>query len=145
MRASLPATSVAMVTLFALGSCRAEPAPKSNSAVARQLEMGASAFSEKCARCHGAAGQGSARAPLLVGTGALPLHPRAGQKRTQPFHTALDVALFATKAMPPDEEIRATIPEADYWAILAFALSANGVALSAPVDAHNAASIVLHP
>ncbi len=145
MRSSLTVNSVAMITLYALGSCRAAPAPQSNSAVARQLEMGASAFSAKCSRCHGAAGQGSDRAPLLVGTGALPLQPRAGQKRTRPFHTALDVALFATQAMPPDEEIRATIPEADYWAILAFALSANGVALAAPVSAQNAASIVLHP
>jgi len=47
--------------------------------------------------------------------------------------------------MPPKASARAKLAPDDYWAILAFALDANGVALKEPVGPGNAASIVLHP
>src|SRR5262245_2826602 len=112
---------------------------------ASQIAAGKTVYVDHCARCHGDAGQGSKKAPPLVGEGALPLEPRAGQKRTAPFHTALDVALFATKNMPPDESDRAEMRTDQYWSVLAFALSANGVKLEHPVGPDNAATIVLHP
>jgi hypothetical protein len=37
------------------------------------------------------------------------------------------------------------LKESDYWAVLAFALDANGVELSEPVGPGNAGSIALHP
>lgn len=49
------------------------------------------------------------------------------------------------QAMPPSAEARAELEAADYWAVLAFALTANGVELAEPVGPENAASIVLHP
>lgn len=114
-------------------------------AVAAQIRRGGEVFAASCARCHGASGQGTEKAPPLVGAGALPLDPRPGQVRATRFRTALDVAAFATQSMPPDAELRARIPAEDWWAVLAFDLSANGVALERPVGPDNAASIVLHP
>ncbi len=117
-----------------------------SAAAKNQIARGGQVFGQRCARCHGDAGQGTEKAPPLVGQGALPLvSKRPETKRTMPFHTALDVAGFATKNMPPDPKIRAEIPESDYWAVVAFALSANGVELTQPVVPTNAASIVLHP
>ncbi len=145
MRSTRPLARLALVALCALPACQGASTPEPAADLPSQLDHGAKAYGARCARCHGDAGQGTEKAPLLVGKGALPLDPRPGQKRTQPFHTALDVAAFATKNMPPDEDVRAEIPEADYWAVLAFALKANGVALNGPVDASSAAKIVLHP
>jgi len=62
--------------------------------------------------------------------------------RRAQFHTAADVARFATRNMRADNP--GTLPQADYWAILAFALHANGVDLPAPLDASNAANVTLH-
>ena len=112
---------------------------------AEQVARGGERFAASCAKCHGDSGQGSDDAPPLVGTGALPLDPRPGQKRAAKFHTALDVAQFVTANMPPQASERAKLAPDDYWAILAFALQANGVALKEPVGPGNAASIVLHP
>ena len=113
--------------------------------VAEQVAQGGHVYAASCARCHGDAGQGSKKAPPLVGAGALPLDPRPNSKRSARFHTALDIAQFATHKMPPDEDDRAKLIERDYWAVLAFALQANGVALHDPIGPTNAALIVLHP
>lgn len=127
-----------------IGCSSASPAAAPETAAA-QIERGGRAYGQYCARCHGDAGQGSPKAPPVVGTGALPLDPRPGQKRGSQFHNALDVAMFATKNMPPDADVRAKLSASDYWAVLAFDLSANGIQLSAPLSAENAASFVLHP
>jgi hypothetical protein len=37
------------------------------------------------------------------------------------------------------------LSEPDYWAVLAFALQANGVELTEPVGPGNAGAIILHP
>jgi hypothetical protein len=47
--------------------------------------------------------------------------------------------------MPSDKIRRQSIAEQDYWALLAFALSANGISLAEPVTPHNAQQLVLHP
>jgi len=113
--------------------------------VADQIARGGERFLASCAKCHGDSGQGSDDAPLLVGKGALPLDPRPEQKRTVKFHTVRDVAQFVTANMPPKASERAKLAPDDYWAILAFALNANGIVLEEPVGPGNAASIVLHP
>ncbi len=112
---------------------------------AAQVRRGGEVYGANCAGCHGDSGQGTRRGPRLVGEGALPLYREQAKARTGAFHNAMDIALFATQNMPPDEEDRAEMAEADYWAVLAFALSANGVSLAEPVSPENAASIVLHP
>ena len=113
--------------------------------VSAQIDHGAMVYKIECAQCHGDAGQGTRKAPPLVGKGALPLFRENAKARTGPFHNAMDIAAFATQNMPPDEDDRADMQAADYWAVLAFALTANGVALSETVGPDNAASIVLHP
>lgn len=113
--------------------------------VSAQVQRGGDVYGEFCAGCHGDSGQGTRRGAPLVGEGALPLYREQAKARTGAFHNAMDIAVFATENMPPDEDDRAELKEADYWAVLAFALSANGVSLAEPVGPGNAASIVLHP
>jgi mono/diheme cytochrome c family protein len=108
-----------------------------------QVARGARVFEENCARCHGAEGQGTEKAPLLVGPGALPVDPRPDQDRAVRFRSAAEVARFAMHNMPPDPELRARIEEEDYWAVVAFALSANGIELEQPLGERNAGTIAL--
>ena len=108
-----------------------------------QIEKGKKLYSEKCANCHGAAGQGSKKAPPVVGKDAFPLDPRPGQKRDVKFHTAADVFVWATKHMPPKHEGSLTTEQ--WLDIFAFDLTANGVKLDQPLDAAKAQAIVLHP
>jgi mono/diheme cytochrome c family protein len=123
----------------------AHPESAAPHTVTSQVQLGKEVFAANCARCHGDAGEGK-KGPPLVGPNALPLDPRPDQKvRKQPFHTALDVAQFVTHNMPPDADDRKKLRESDYWAVLAFDLNANGVALKEPVGLGNASSIVLHP
>jgi len=114
-----------------------------------QIAHGVKIYTNNCASCHGDAGQGTDKAPLLVGKGAF-----------EDFHSALDVAVFVTKNMPPKDtkavstserdffSVKAQQPkltDRDYWAVLAFALSANGVQLVEPVTPSNATDIILNP
>ena len=143
-------TAPIVLSLFLSAACQSDPKPATPASTApasvtAQVEHGATVFAANCAECHGKSGEGK-KGPRLVGSGAFPLHPRPDQKvRKIAFHTAADVATFVTQNMPPSAEARKEIPESDYWAVLAFALSANGVKLQAPVGPGNAKSIVLHP
>jgi len=141
---TLPRIAALVALLTACqGSTHTSAAPPATAKA--QAERGARLFAANCAKCHGDSGQGSDDAPPLVGPGALPLAPRKDQKRQASFHTALDVAQFVTQQMPPKASARATLSSDDYWAILGFALGANGVALKEPVGPDGAAAIVLHP
>ncbi|HTJ44240.1 MAG TPA: c-type cytochrome [Kofleriaceae bacterium] len=122
-----------------------EPAPAvgGNDAL---IAKGGQLYGEKCARCHGDAGQGTDKAPAVVGVdkGALPLDPREGSKRDVQFHTAADIGGWAAKHMPADAPGSLSLD--DYVAILAFDLHANGVDLgSEPFTLDRAAQITIHP
>jgi cytochrome c len=108
-----------------------------------QVELGGQLYGEHCATCHGDAGQGTVDAPALVGLeeGALPREPRANAVRTEPFVTVADVASFAVANMPP--EAPGSLEESEYWAILAFALSANGITLDEALTPELAAELVI--
>ena len=113
-------------------------------AAAEQAARGGKLYGQHCAKCHGDAGQGTKKAPPVVGKDALPLDPRPTQKvRKTRFRTAGDVADFVVKNMPGDKP--GSLEADEYFAILAFDLKANGVALTRPVDGPVAAGIVLHP
>jgi cytochrome c len=116
-------------------------APKS--ALTAQIEQGTGLYVANCAKCHGDSGQGTDKAPPVVGKDAFPLHPRAGAKRDVDFRTAADVFAWATVHMPGDAP--ATLSTDEYLAIFAFDLTANGVKLMAPLDGAAAQAIVLHP
>ncbi|HYO94677.1 MAG TPA: c-type cytochrome [Polyangiaceae bacterium] len=111
---------------------------------AEQVAVGQQLYGDSCASCHGASGEGL-KAPRLVGLeqGALPLDPPAtATVRTTQFRTAADVAAFVVAKMPPGNP--GSLAESEYWAILAFALHANGVDLTRTLDAASAATVVLH-
>ncbi|HKA92128.1 MAG TPA: c-type cytochrome [Haliangiales bacterium] len=108
-----------------------------------QVARGGKLFGDHCAKCHGDAGQGSDKAPPVVGAGALPLDPRPGSKRKVQFHTAKDVGVFVMKSMPADDP--GSLKPDEYFAILAFDLKANGVDVTGKtIDADAAEKIVLH-
>ena len=114
--------------------------------VGEQADFGATIFSNRCATCHGESGQGTRRAPMLIGADALPRDPRPDAKmRTMAFHTAADVADFVTHNMPPTAASRASMTDRDYWGVLAYVLSANGVTPANVVGPDNAGEITLHP
>jgi mono/diheme cytochrome c family protein len=111
-----------------------------------QIAKGGELYGANCASCHGANGEGKKKYPKVVGEGALPLDPPKGAKMRKgiQFNTAKDVADFVVANMPPKKAGKLT-PE-EYYAILAFDLNANGIALTEPVTADNAGSIQIpHP
>ncbi len=110
---------------------------------AEQIEQGKKLYGEKCATCHGDAGQGTKKAPPVVGKDAFPLDPRPKAKRDVKFHTAADVFAWASKHMPAKAPGSLTTDQ--YLAIFAFDLTANGVKLDKPLDGDAASKIVLHP
>lgn len=108
---------------------------KSPETFADQVALGQTEFGEHCAECHGSAGQGSDKAPRLVGLdeGALPLDPPESRKvRKEQFVTVADVASFAVMNMPPGAA--GSLSTKEYLAILAFDLKANGITLKQKLD-----------
>jgi mono/diheme cytochrome c family protein len=142
----IPMRTVSRSLVFAvaaLGACATTSAPAESptpasaasppTTFAEQVAAGGTLYGQNCASCHGDAGQGG-KAPRLVGLkeGALPLDPPADRKfRKTPFLTVADVATFVVANMPPKKG--GSLPADQYLAILAFALSANGITLPAPL------------
>ena len=108
----------------------------------KQAALGATVYTQKCASCHGRQGEGG-EGPRLVGLaeGALPLEPRASSQRTTKFVTVADVATFAVANMPPNKP--GSLSADEYWAILAFDLSANGVKLEQKLTPELAATLTI--
>lgn len=109
-----------------------------------QVAAGEKLFAKHCAKCHGKSGEGSKKAPPIVGKDALPLDPPPGAKiRKTQFHTAEDVAAFMSTKMPANKP--GSLKPDEYYDILAFDLKANGVDVSnKKIDATTAAEIKLH-
>ena len=110
-----------------------------------QVSQGAKLYADACAGCHESGGEGNAKAPAVVGKTALPLDPQPpSHARKAQFHTAGDVLRFIKANMPPKNP--GSLGDAEYAAILAFDLKANGVDLTGKqVDASTADTFVLHP
>ena len=119
-------------------------ADKDADPAAKQIAEGQKLFGHHCAKCHGDSGQGTKDAPPVVGASALPLDPPATAKvRKTQFHTAGDVLDFISANMPAKKP--GSLKPAEYLAILAFDLKANGVVRTGPaLDAATAKTIELH-
>jgi len=151
------ATIAAVIASTSLIACQSSQSAGSNassnnhafSTADAQIAHGVKVYTKSCAGCHGASGQGTEDGPMLVGEGAF-----------ADYHSAMDIAVFVTKNMPPKKSSKVstserdfwnmkasskTLNDTDYWAVLAFALSANGVELSEPVGPHNASGMILNP
>lgn len=85
--------------------------------VSSQVTSGQDVHGRECVRCHGPVGGQGETAPSLVS-------PEMAQKLTT-FHTVSALFTFVRLAMPQDKP--GTLPEADYWAVLAFILTQNGL------------------
>lgn len=137
---------LASILCSSLAACGGSAKPASqpaNATASAQIEQGKALYVANCASCHGDAGQGTDKAPPVVGKDAFPQKPRAGAKRDVEFHTAADVFAWATKHMPADAP--GSLSTDEYLAIFAFDLTANGVTLEHPLDGAKAQAIVLHP
>jgi mono/diheme cytochrome c family protein len=152
----LVACSFSLALSVACGGGETPPAqsPTANAATAPspaastfedQAAEGQKLYAANCAGCHGGSGEGG-KGPRVVGVsqGALPLDPPSSAKaRKGQFRTAADIAGFVVQSMPPGQAGKLT--EAQYFAILAFDLKANGVKLDKRLDGSSAASVVVHP
>jgi cytochrome c len=138
-RLALPVATIGFGVLMLVGG-----APASHASDTDQAAEGAKLYKKHCAKCHGDAGQGTKKAPPVVGKEALPLDPPAGAKvRKTQFHTAQDVAAFVAEKMPANNPASLTTDQ--YYDILAFDLKANGVDVSGKkIDPTTAAAIKLH-
>jgi cytochrome c len=140
--------SLILIPILLIGCHKNEPGPKSPEpagalTITAQIDQGKQLYVEKCAKCHGDAGQGTDKAPAVVGKDVFPQQPRSGAKRDAEFHTAADVFAWAAKHMPGDAP--GSLSTDQYLAIFAFDLTANGVKLDKPLDGPAAQAIVLHP
>src|SRR5512144_3423581 len=95
--------SLVLIPLLLLACHTNEPAPKvpapggGATTATAQIDQGKQLYVEHCAKCHGDAGQGSDKAPPVVGNEAFPQSARPGVDRDATFHTAADVFAWATK------------------------------------------------
>jgi len=111
---------------------------------ADQVAQGQTLYANNCAGCHGDSGQGTDKAPRVVGLkeGALPLDPPATrQARKSRFVTVADVAEFTVANMPPKKA--GSLTGDQYWAILAFDLHANGIDLPSPLTPEVAKTLTI--
>jgi len=118
-------------------------APAAPQTFDEQARWGGALYGSHCAGCHGASGEGSQGAPRVVGLaeGALPLAPRPGSHRTAEFVSVADVAGFVVATMPP--KAPGSLSAEEYWAILAFDLSANGLHLEQKLTPELAATLTI--
>jgi S-disulfanyl-L-cysteine oxidoreductase SoxD len=119
-----------------------ENAPASATNVTEQVARGADVYAARCSSCHGNGGEGTAKAPAVVGDSALPLDPPSSAKvRKSQFVTVADVASFVVQNMPADAP--GSLSEDDYFAVLAFDLKANGIVLDKKLDGTLAATLTI--
>jgi mono/diheme cytochrome c family protein len=144
---ALPTVLLALLTSVGCGADSAPPATTPAAAnpttFAEQVTLGGQLYGTKCASCHGAGGEGTAGAPRVVDLkqGALPLDPRSGSKRGVKFVNVADVAGYVVKTMPPGGA--GSLAAEEYWSILAFDLSANGIKLDKKLTPELASTLTI--
>jgi mono/diheme cytochrome c family protein len=79
-----------------------------------QVAAGRSVFLARCAKCHGARGEGRTGRTLVAAW-----DPLAG------YRTADQLFAYMSRAMPHDKP--GSLTETEYWEVIAFLLSANDI------------------
>jgi cytochrome c len=121
------------------------------SALAEQYEAGKTVYTaKKCNTCHEDSGAGNPKNPAVIGDAALPKDPPKAAKLRKgvTFTTAQDVFAFVKAKMPMGKGGAAPKPpltDDEAYAVTAWMLDANKIALTKKLDASNAASVVLRP
>ncbi|MFN0248719.1 MAG: c-type cytochrome [Kofleriaceae bacterium] len=134
----------------------AKPAPSQEdvlaaSALAEQYEVGKAVYAaKKCNTCHEDSGAGNAKSPAVIGDAALPKDPSKTSKLRKgvTFTTAQDVFAFVKAKMPMGKGGAAPKPpltDDEAYAVTAWMLDANKIALTKKLDAPSAATVVLRP
>lgn len=114
-------------------------APRVPAAVQVQITRGRALYAERCAVCHGVRGEGSDRAPAVVGDDALPLDPPPGARlRRVRFQSAMDLGMFIKTSMPPDGR---HLPPQDVACVLAWLLQQHGRTPTEPISPATAGAI----
>ncbi|MGE3538702.1 MAG: c-type cytochrome [Candidatus Tectimicrobiota bacterium] len=103
-------------------------------AASPQVETGRQVYVRECARCHGPIGGTGQTAPALLS--------RDMAQRLTTFQTASALFTFLRFSMPQDKP--GSLSEADYWAVLAFVLTHNGLLTTpAPLGPETADGLLL--
>jgi len=119
-------------------------AAAAQAALSEQYEAGKKVYAEKaCVKCHGEHGEGNPKNPPVMGEKALPeAAPKTAKLRKGvAFKTAADVEAFVKAKMPLKGP--GTLSDDEAFAVTAWMLSENKVAIDKKLDADNAASINL--
>lgn len=161
---------LAAVAGLGIGACTVTPrgALDPNLAMAKdKASQGAKVYSQKCAGCHGARGEG-VTAPDIMGPDGLSRYPRdpsqstlaantdpneqqmkqqlnpGGMPSRPPFNTAQDVYEYTRLKMPAKQA--GTLSTEDYWAVVNFMLVAHGTKVPAGgVNSDNARQVIVNP
>ncbi len=90
--------------------------------------MGEKVYGAACASCHGAAGEGKAKAPALI-----------GPKGFDDYKTAKDAFEYIKGNMPSTSPGSLSDPE--YWAVTAWLAKKNSYPVDKKLDATNAGAV----
>jgi len=117
---SILVTLLVTTLVLGLGACKKQPVtppepPKPPDTIGELADIGAKIFSNRCARCHGASGQGIIGPALIGGTANL-----------SKFETADGIYSYISLAMPMDAP--GTLTTDEYTQVLGFLLVQNGLA-----------------
>jgi mono/diheme cytochrome c family protein len=88
----------------------------SSGTTSQQVSAGREVYLRECTRCHGPIDGDGITAPSLFGA--------EPAKKLASFQTSQALFTFVRFAMPQDKP--GSLPEEDYWAVLAFVLARNG-------------------
>lgn len=122
-----------------IASTPVAPQPAAPPAVQAQIDRGVVLFAQHCTACHGARGEGSDRAPAVIGEGTLPLNPPPGARlRTGQFKSAMDLGMFIKNNMPNGGQ---HLPPRDVACVLAWLLQQHGRTPTQPISPATAGAI----
>lgn len=112
-------------------------------ALAEQYGTGKEIYVKACASCHGDDGLGNPKNPPVLGKDALPeaAPAKAKLRKGVKFTTAQDVFTFIKAKMPLKKA--GSLTDDEYYAVLAWDLNENKVALDHKLDATTAPTIKL--
>jgi mono/diheme cytochrome c family protein len=166
-RGALGATSLVALAA-ACGAMQLGATDANLSAARSRAAHGAELFASRCAPCHGARGEGTGKAPAVMGAGALPVYPSdqdratrsafndpqtleeesrarpAGAPSREPFQTAADLEGFVATRMPPAKSNLPSLNGDENWQVVTFLLIGHGAAVPKEgVTSANAASVAI--